>query len=609
MRRVAILIALAALSCGRPSPRDTTSDELAQRASARFTAGDVMRYRFEWSVTSRAEMSRVLGSDLPVEAGLALAGDVQLRVHGPVEGGVLLAFEWTRLERHAIEVMGMDVLPPPAADALLGEQAFVVVDDEGEMRDVYFGPASAPIFRRLMAGMLAQTDLRVLRRGEAPRPEQVPASSGLAEVVYAWDRPGHIVRELQGYARFDAYSSETTPHVEGVADIELGADGAPRRLVSDEIVWVPADDGEAHAFHSQTKFSLVRESIAHEPAATSPVLSQLVPHDLQGPPDDEEARRLLAQQFAGDLQLIDVQQAIRSAGLGGLRPSDGFMVEVTGMLRGWPELAFDLESMFAAQHDHRGRALTIDLLASAGTPEAQAVLCRILAAESTRALPEYALLIQRLSFLWRPMPATAKFLLDAHARASDEGDTRARLAALYPMGTVARRVAPVDPIAALAMRAVLGDELEAANEPAATVAALAGIGNVGAPDDADEVLAYVDDDDAEVRAQAASSLRHSSSRATAAALFALLADDDGYVARAALAVLDHDPQDPQRSRELAVIALGGAFNPQAAGKLASALGRRRADDTWVRAALVAMRERAIAPDERARIDQMLEEAT
>jgi hypothetical protein len=275
-------------------------------------------------------------------------------------------------------------------------------------------------------------------------------------------------------------------------------------------------------------------------------------------------------------------------------------------LRGWPELANELAPMLRDEPDPRARSLLVDVLASAGTPEAQKVMCDALGSAKLRALPEHAALMQRFVFLWRPMPDTARFLVDEHARARDEGHEHARLATLSPMGSVAGRILAIDPFTSAALRRIVVDELHAATTAATKAAALGGLGNAGVGDEIEAVLALARDPDEAVRTAAASALRSSADPRARMAVLRMMSDEDAMVAREAIAVLDgYLSSDAQGSAALAAFVVTGAFNPEATGKLVAALAKRRGDDPWVSAALVALGTRSRDPLQRSHIADLL----
>ncbi|HWB76591.1 MAG TPA: hypothetical protein VG755_16610 [Nannocystaceae bacterium] len=585
------ILALALCGCGVEAPPQPQPRAVADR----FVVGDVLRYRFEWRVEAATDESNALPDADALVAGVDFAGELELRVH---DGG-LLGVKLVALDRHAITMMGLDTLPD--ASALIGRESFVELDAEGNARALWFDRDAPSVLRHVVPGLLAQIDLHVPAAAHA----QVPAGAGLADVEYAWAGSARIVRTLRGYARFDAHPSASAPDVDGRVEIALDDAGVPLRIDGSEEVWTRGD--ERDGFHSATSFALARIATTHAEATAAPALDQLVRVDPRARPDDEDTRRAMAQRFAGELSALDVAMAIHAAA-GGMPPAPELLVQETGRLRGWPELADELAPLFATYDDPAARTLVLDMLASGGTPEAQAVMRELLDDPQLRAQPHYGSWLQRFSFVWRPQPATIAFLLATHDRAIAEQDDANRRAVLYPLGTVASRIAAIDPVASAMLSARIDDALTHAIADEDRVAAIAGLGNAAARTHEGSVLAHATSASPDVRAAVAIALRHSDSTASTAALVQLVDDRDPLVAAAALSVLDHRRTGPDDGVRLAGIAFAGSFTPELAGRLTSALGRHRDDDPWVRAALVAMRTRTSDPRERARIDAIVADA-
>jgi hypothetical protein len=599
MKARALCLVLALCGCGAETPPQPLPSAVA--VADRFVPGDVLRYRFAWRVDASTDESNALPDADALMAGVDFAGELELRVHRAPADGVLLGVKLVALERHAITMMGLDTLPD--ASALIGRESFVALDADGAPRGLYFDRDAPAVLRHVVPGLLAQIDLHVPADVRA----QVPAGAGLADVEYAWAGPSRIARSLRGYARFDAHPSDVAPDVDGRLEIELDDAGVPLTIAGNEEVWTRPLEAERDGFHSATSFALERLATTHEELA-APKLDELDAIDPRARPDDEDSRRAMAQRFAGDLEAIDVAMAVHAAA-SGLPPTPELLVQETGRLRGWPELAEELAPMFDSYVEPSARTLVIDLLASGGTPEAQAVMRRVLDDAEVRALPQYGSWLQRFSFVWRPQPATVAFLVATHDRAITERDDANRRAVLYPLGTVAARVLAVDPVMAAMLRSRIATELDIAETDEDRVAAIAGLGNAGAREDEPRVLAHEGDASPDVRAAVATALRHSDSAASTGALLRLVDDRDPLVAAAALSVLDHRRTGPDDGVRLAGIALAGSFSPEIAGRLTSALGRHRDDDPFVRATLSVMRIRASDPTERRRIDAIMADET
>jgi HEAT repeat protein len=268
-----------------------------------------------------------------------------------------------------------------------------------------------------------------------------------------------------------------------------------------------------------------------------------------------------------------------------LLPRPGFAVEATGLLRASPELAIELAAIFDDVDDAGARSLVLDLLASAGTTQAQHVMIDLLSRPELRDEPAFPAWLQRFAFVRRPVPEAVTLLVDV---ADESAGSPAGRAALYPLGAVARRVAADEPLIGAVGHAVLLEAIAAAREPDDAIAALAGLGNEAHDDALEPLLAHVDHPDFGVRMQAASGLRYQLDPRGREALFELLRDDDDAVARTALVALADHQLGAEAATQLADATIRGAFNPAIAGALVGELGRRVDDAPAVRQALASL---------------------
>jgi len=593
------LIAAALLVVACADERVSPPPAQAEASAPRLVAGLTMVYGFEWQVDALAADTRVLPEGTPVQARVDMRGELAVRVVEADASRTVLAVALRRLDRHGLSLFGHEVIADPSV--LVGREAFVVVPPGGDAHEVLFAADTPPVLRQVLSGVLAHLDLRVAPDNARAWKAQVPGANGLANVSYEIE--GELQRRtLQGYARLDAVPpTGHAPIVYGEAVIVPGPDGMPLQIDADEQLRVLAADGETTAFDSTTRFALRRIGEEQGAGGGMPEPAQLRTHDLAAPPADAEVQQELARKFAEGLTVDDVQLVVDGLAHG-LLPRGGFVVEATGMLRGWPDRAQEMAPMFRDTSSRRARSLVIDVLASAATPEAQRVMIELLAPADLRTLPEYGAWIQRFAFVDAPVPEVAAFLLDVHDDALASGDDLLRGASLLPLGAVAGHMAAAEPLMAAAMHGVIRESLDDAD---VEVAALAGIGNEARPDAIDDVLARVDHADPLVRTQAAATLRAFDDERARETLLEMLADDDDAVAIAALGALTDHQLGVDGSARLAAIAHSGAHHPRLAGALVSALGRRLADDPSVRSSLATLAARSDDARLRARVDRLL----
>lgn len=204
------------------------------------------------------------------------------------------------------------------------------------------------------------------------------------------------------------------------------------------------------------------------------------------------------------------------------------------------------------------RLLVLDLLASAGTVEAQISMRRLLAlAVARQNTRTFAAMIQRLGFLERPDGPTLRFLMSVHAEARNEPhDVRAACA--YALGAAAGRVR-VNGDEAIASRAcdVIRRDLRAARTSLEVCAFLTALGNAGLASDANAILRHAADPDPMVRAACARALRNVASATVRQELLAMVADPDARVGQSALSALAASELAEEELDRVAALVLQG----------------------------------------------------
>jgi hypothetical protein len=196
------------------------------------------------------------------------------------------------------------------------------------------------------------------------------------------------------------------------------------------------------------------------------------------------------------------------------------------------------------------RGVVLDLLAGAGTFEAQIVIRRLLAlAVARRSNRTFAGFVQRLGFVESPDGPTLRFLMSVYAESRGEPhDVRAACA--YALGAAAGRAfAAGDPEAAVRASDVLRRDLLSAGIIIEKCALLTAVGNAGVPTDVMVITRFTQDAEAPVRAAAALALRKILVPEATAQLVALLVDREIKVAQSALlALADHKLSDDDLER-------------------------------------------------------------
>ncbi len=574
LRALGLLLTLVGACTSAPTIDVATTTVAAATAPA-LELGQLHRYTLDWrSVATRTHARGGVSGALTLQGELAVAAID----HGP-EGTRVSAW-FPRLATHEVQVQGQPIALAEAA--LVGPRAEFLVAPDGDVRRAFFAADSPPIFRELMLGVIARLDLRGAGAGPATR--TIRGGHGLVEATYRRDTDGAVIRGLAGVLRFD-----TAPGTSVAADA-LTADG--RIELDDARMPVRIDLHDAASLRAELgivaedRFSLVRTAV--EPTRVVPLIAPLE-HDPTAGPDLEAAARELDRQYADGYTVQDLGIAMDTLD-GGVLPRTGEISRAAASLRAWPGRAAQLVPLVQRAGDG-GRQLAFDALSAAGTPEAQAVMCSLLADAVAAAWPERSLLVQRFAFVAAPTSATGEFLLALLAGAERAGDAELRQATLFPLGTVTGRVP--DTWLAERMHTALVAHAQHADD-SLRAAAVGGLGNAGRADDLPRLLAALDDAHGGVRVEAAASLRTRVTPEATAALLTALADPDPAVASRALTVLRKHHFEGKADPALVERARLGHYNDRLHRAMASTLVGSR-DQPEVLTALAALAERSPGP--------------
>lgn len=576
---LALLAFAAPLGCDEAPPADTSAARAD--AAARWRVGEVHRYAAAWQVdTDLALAGLVAGAGGQVH--MQLAGELTLRVLPGPGGRPLIGLAWARLDAATLEVLGGAAWEDreAAARQLVGPEVVCELADDGAVVAAYFRPDAPPLFRHLMSGLLVHADLRLPAHGRAL---EVAGGAGVARARYTRDEAGAVRRELIDYADVRAVPEDmlvgARVEATGEAVTRLGARAVPDAIEAREEVRVVGVGDAAERYATRARFTMHRTGTTRFEPGEAPALGLMVRQIPGEPVDDPEAARQLAARFAGGMT-IEVMLAELAGTLPDAPARQGFIVETTGLLRAEPDRAEALVPlMIDPATTAHARARIADVLAAAGTPQAQAALLRGLDDAGVRADAErFPRLFERLSFVRAPEPETVAYALREHRRAADAPDGVLYRTTLYVLGSLGRGIAAREPALAATAHAELVGRLELPRTGDERLAALAGLGNFASEDDAPRIVGLVGDDDPAVRAQAAVSLRHLGVPTARAALVGLIADAEPTVALRALAAFDGGAVTPAEATAVVDHLEAGRVSPLIVAALLNAFVRWRAEE-------------------------------
>ncbi|MDP3231946.1 MAG: HEAT repeat domain-containing protein [Myxococcales bacterium] len=593
------------LSARSPVPVEASAARVATSPAVEAPSKAAVRYRFRWETTTRAPQAMSGAGPSVLEGRTMLAGLLSL---GATAGDPrTLELQLPRLEGVEVQLLSgakRDNAPLLKA-ALEGRRAWLSLDEHGSLTGVTTEVGAAPLFANLALALAGE-----LQHEHRPAPEWTSrehTARGLAEVHYQWvtegPGPGRLLRkdrvrylELVGLGAATSLSA-----LDGHAELRFDERGVLRQLSVRETL--EAVGAAAEPTRSTVRLTLEWDGEQPGVVAARPAVVEAgrLPGQVIQPHD--AAAQHLAQRVAGLTPAQLTEGIDRFVAMGSLPDQPLFVIRATGLLQQQPALAAPLGLRAGATASSSERAFVLDLLAGAGTPEAQAALRAAVVSASAVADRERVTQFARLAFIENPTPETVAFVDDAFTTATG----KERLDRALVLGAVANALQTHgEPERALQLGTKLVQGLEAAATTKETTAYLRALGNAGLEVQVPRVVARLSHPEPMVRSVAAYALRKTRVPAARQVLLGAVGDSSAEVQRNALHALDR----LDRSEAVAVAAQvnRGAVAPRAANDVVTALSPF-AGDAAVGAAL---RRLADAPGSEAqlreRVRTLIEEA-
>jgi hypothetical protein len=495
-----------------------------------------LHYDVAWSGSQKGRIAGD-GALATTTVDMALALDARVESASADEATLVLSF--SRVDKHALHTLSADVFPTheAAVAALVGPQARVRMGSNGTFRDVAFEPSVPDIFVNTLQWMIGQSGLSLDGSGSWEATERGPF--GESNVHYTQDGP-NITRARTKYTRFDAFANTPDANVtklDGKSVVTLRG-GHIDSLETNESVDVAGANGQvelaAHV-HFDVRFR------GMEPASQALRPSAFGPATPAGQPvvGRETRAQLLEQRIAG-MTRARLLSDVRLMGNSGTMPSHTeWLWRATGLLEQDPSLAKDLARLaLSAEATDKARALILDLFASVGHAEAQAAMRAILTSPQMAKSPSRPGLIQRVSFLSAPEPATVKMVWDGFREAKVAGARDLMTASAHALASASRKLGSNgDDAAARRIVSDLRDEIASTSSTEARVGLLSALGNASGADIASIAKPFATGEDPDVREAAAGALRKTDTPEATALLLSLAADSDEAVQASAMASL------------------------------------------------------------------------
>ncbi|HEY6558731.1 MAG TPA: HEAT repeat domain-containing protein [Polyangiaceae bacterium] len=467
----------------------------------------------------------------------------------------------------ALQLLGQDVWPAPnTCDAQFrGHALLAELDSRGVIQRVLPDPDAPALVNDTLQTLLAELSATI-EPGARSWQARETTPHGEAESGYTMEGGWRdaVLRVQRKRARYHALNiSQTLDAVQQRVDathrIQLASEGHWLELMGNERI--RARQGDREVLQVSTEIEL-RFASRIDSEQKAPDLAKRRPRALADRGIHEQTERQMLTRRAQGLTVEEAARVLAEFGNAGEVPEHSrFLWRITGLLKLHPEQCAKLEPLFLdSAATTKRRALLLDVLADVGHPEAQASLRRLLESEQALRDPNYALLLQRISFLKHPEPESVRWVEARYARGAQQGDWNERHASAYTLGSLAEELAKSGRTSeAGRINATLRQNLSSAASARETAHALNALGATGNADNLGIVLGHATSTHGTVRTAAVFALGRLPSAEAGSALVELVSDPVVGVQARALRALE--------SRRLSNAELQGIAQDIRAGAL------------------------------------------
>ena len=558
-------LGVVAWSFVRDRAPDASTDAAANAAPTRpagalgfaYVTDTTYTYRIRYASSTKAiPLVGVTGAAMEGDVGQPVDGELELEgtlsIHAFPEpassgvdrdGGMLLGFSLSACTGH-FRVSGQDAWPSGhgCREVTDGKELVVRMDGRGEIQAVYTPEGGASLFDYTMRALIEETQVRLTTiAGLSSWAEAEPLPQGTVASIYRILAPPSTNGDVTLERSRVRYTTLTAASMLEASAVTQSEDAHHRIVIADRTLSKIEGKEKLQATTEGKTFlesttELVVEAREHHPDARALVdLSKLTRRALTDLPESRSLHDRMLEQRAAGLSWEDALATLTEHGDAGSLPDHNrFMWRSTALLELVPSRAEDLIVLFtSATPGGRRRGLVMDLLASAGTPEAQSVLVRLLASERAKSDPRYAHLVQRMGFVEAPTKESIGFVRTSYASATKQRKPNDRFAAAYALGSMADHAKDGDPKVAKEIVDELTKDVGNA-QPDELVYFLNALANADNAASVPTFASYAGHADPEVREAVASALDDPQTTGALAVLLDLAADPSRDVQRAAL---------------------------------------------------------------------------
>lgn len=471
-----------------------------------------------------------LGDGRSGESDVLTTGLLRVRSFAGDDGAPRLSLHLTRLDEAAMTLFGEPAMGDRdgLTKALTSGEAVLTLRPEGDVLGIAFTPGSHNLFKSLAQTLAGELQLPVRGGDEWTVLDTTLRGTAVARYVRT---PDGFERTRTAYPKLTAFGRDVTDVTVASQTRFVTGAGGLESLQSWESL-----TGTQRGARIESRLELSLTPVESAPLAAATLPGALEPSTVGEAPVPADWREQMLTQRAAGLTPREMADGLTMYGDGASpKTMVDFLRKASGLLLLEPELCASVaERASQPETPVRERVYSLEVLAAAGSPEAQAAMRDILSSPAVRDDAHRAARFQRLSLLQQPTVETVAFV----GQAWREGTPKERLTLAVTLGATAGMSARAGHEAeALPWVAELQQAMRAGGDVDTRRSLVDALGNAGLEVALPDVLAATASPEAQVRASAVLALRKTPTPAAREAAVHALGDASVAVKSEAVNVL------------------------------------------------------------------------
>lgn len=397
----------------------------------------------------------------------------------------------------------------------INHKFYVYYLKNGKIQKLAFNNTDTEFFKNFIQTLMTKIQFKLDPNNKNEWITKEERSHGISVGHYKSQKSSNsfnISRLISQFEKIFGHPESAIQDVKISTQIKLSPNYELESLIEEEKVKIDNSQG-TRILEVLGKFNLQKELKESEPERKSTLTaSSTLPPNLEERilgkiyTSKEQLKKILQDRIA-KMTITDVEQNLLRYGSSGEIPDHNrWFWRATGLLKLYPELTQNVVNIFkSGRTGEKGEALIFDLLAGAGTNEAQSAMKKLINYNQARSGNfRDILLYQRFSFVENPNDETLDLL---KVEFKNSQNTRYKTASAYTLGSAISNIKIEDSKRIDELNNLLLNSLKESTSENDLNAMIRALGNAGQANSLEAILDYSNNPYESVRASVATALR------------------------------------------------------------------------------------------------------